>query len=215
MPKIPIIKTKFPSQKWMMVERRTPQGRESVYPPITARRPDWYGREMSITGRPFPGADYMNEEYWLPMQGPELPADIEEYRRLFDRGNPWVPNRVDMSAEEQRIARERYLDAIRAALSRQAYNRKVAAWNSYRELPPRERAFIANQNKLRDVLYDYMPGYEANEYTRNYYNYEAMPPVKMVPGDKRTLDLDELKGFESFDEFPDNGWVDMPWNRWK
>lgn len=84
---------------------------------------------------------------------------------------------------------------------------RVAAaqrWNSLADI---------SENRLRETLYDYMPGWEANQYTRNYPNYEAMPPVKMMPGDDRTLDLDELNGFESFDEFPDNGWVDMPWKR--
>lgn len=133
----------------------------------------------------------------VPVQGPELPQLLEQRRQYL---------RNAQEAYERDLAEER---------ARQAYNRRVAAWNSYCDLPPRERAFIANQNRLRETLYDYMPAWEANQYARNYPNYEAMPPVEMMPGDKRTLDLDELNGFESFDEFPDNGWVDMPWNRWK
>lgn len=149
------------------------------------------------------------ETEYEPLQGPDLPRDIEKYRQQ-------MIDAIESGNTRRKLSRMRaYEDAVANEMARQAYNRRVAAWNSYRELPPRERAFIANQNRLRDVLYDYMPHYEANEYARNFYNYEAMPPVKMVPGDKRTLDLDELKGFESFDEFPDNGWVDMPWNRWK
>lgn len=138
------------------------------------------------------------EDLGLEMvQGPDMPWPLENRRQAM---------KAAQEAYEAEMAEER---------ARQAYNRRVAAWNSYSELSPRERAFIANQNRLRETLYDYMPSWEANQYARNFYNYEAMPPVKMVPGDKRTLDLDELNGFESFDEFPDNGLVDMPWNRWK
>ena len=149
------------------------------------------------------------ETKYEPLQGPELPRDVEKYRQQ-------MIDAMESGNTRRKLSRTRaYEAAIAEDLARQAYNRRVAAWNSYSDLPPRERAFIANQNRLRETLYDYMPSWEANQYARNFYNYEAMPPVEMMPGDKRTLDLDELNGFESFDEFPDNGWVDMPWNRWK
>lgn len=131
---------------------------------------------------------------YVPVQGPDLPLGLEQPRQCL------------------RNAQEAYDAEMANEMARQAYNRKIAAWNSYSELPPRERAFIANQNRLRETLYDYMPSWEANQYTRNFYNYEAMLPVKMVPGDKRTLDLDELPVYESFDEFPDE-LSDAPWRR--
>lgn len=191
--------TTFPDPMWMRVERRGANGWEQLDPEeqITIRA-DWPVTHHHITsGYAYPGSNFIEETNWVPVQGPDLPYLIEQRRQAI------------------RNAQEAYEDVVANERARQAYNRRVAAWNSYSDLPPRERAFIANQNRLRETLYDYMPSWEAKQYARNFYNYEAMPPVKMVPGDDRTLDLDELKGFESFDEFPDNGWVDMPWNRWK
>lgn len=206
MPRIPKLGSKraihltyFPDPMWMRVERRGANGWEQLGPnERIIDRKDWPVTHHHVTSNyAYPGSNFIEAMNWLPVQGPDLPRNIEQRRQYI---------RNAQEAYEAELANER---------ARQAYNRRVAAWNSYRDLPPRERAFIANQNRLRETLYDYMPSWEANQYARHYPNYEAMPPVKMVPGDNRTLDLDELKGFESFDEFPDNGWVDMPWNRWK
>ena len=198
MPKIPRIrKTSFPDQMWEVTPKQNYFFFDSNVPgdgirinPVTART---RAASRVALNRMF----NKNLSKVAPVYGPELPYELERQRIAMKN------------------AEAAYNEALEEERARQAYNRRVAAWNSYRELPPRERAFIANQNRLRETLYDYMPGWEANQYARNYPNYEAMPPVKMMPGDNRTLDLDELNGFESFDEFPDNGWVDMPWNRWK
>lgn len=198
MPRVPRIRrTMFPEQMWEVTPK---QNRFFFTDEIPGN-----GQRMSLVAARTRAANKaaLNRMFnngiskAVPVQGPELPLDIENRRQLL------------------RGTREAYEDALANERGRQVYNRRVAAWNSYRDLPPMERAFIANQNRLRETLYDYMPSWEANQYARNYPNYEAMPPVKMMPDDKRTLDLDELNGFESFDEFPDNGWVDMPWNRWK
>lgn len=201
MPRIPkMIKTKFPSQAYMQTKGpRVGSIHRFRYEP---------GRNGYIHLMKGPDNLWWETEY-EPLQGPELPRDIEKYRQQ-------MIDAIESDNTRRELSRRRaYEEAWAKEMARQAYNRRVATWNSYRKLPPRERAFIANQNRLRETLYDYMPSWEAEQYTRNYPNYEAMPPVEMVPGDKRTLDLDELKGFESFDELPDNGLVDMPWNRWK
>ena len=105
---------------------------------------------------------------YVPVQGPDLPLGLEQRRQYL---------RDAQEAYEADLAEER---------ARQAYNRKVAAWNSYQMLPYRQRQYIANKDDIMRALRDY-------SYVTPY-----------------AADNMEFPVYESFDEFPDE-LSDAPW----
>lgn len=130
----------------------------------------------------------------IPVQGPELPYVIEQRRQAM---------RDAQAAYERDLAEDLY---------RQAYNRKVAAWNSYKDLPYRERQWIANKDAVRDYL-DGMYGYDRKELDRintldeleNYLRTQHPEDDWPIP-----YDMQDSEVFGSFEEFPDD-LSDAPW----
>lgn len=134
----------------------------------------------------------------VPVQGPELPQLLEQRRQYL---------RNAQEAYEMDLAEER---------ARQAYNRRVQAWNEYIDLPRRERKFWSNRDKLARALDDYDVPQDPSWYTKNYENFEYVP---MRPsyrdadfGQAMSINPEDYPEFTSFKEFPDD-LLDMPWRR--
>lgn len=136
-----------------------------------------------------------------PVQGPELPYKLEERRQ-------WLRNAQD--AYEADLAEER---------ARQAYNRKVAAWNSYKTLPERQRVWIANKDAIKSYLGPEMWGYDEKELDRintidELEEYlQTRHPEDGWPNQYPLYNDEVTPVFESFEDFPDE-LSDAPWRMW-
>lgn len=196
MPRIPIIKTKFPSQAYMQTKGpRVGSTRRFRYDP---------GRDDYIYLMKGPDNLWWETKY-EPLQGPELPRDVEKYRQqMIDAMESGNTRRV--------LSRTRaYEAAVAEERARQAYNRRVAAWNEYQNLPEIERRFWANKNQIRNHLiaeFQDSP-YDIEDYMTSYrgpYDF-----VKLNSPEER-FNYFDYPMLKSFDDFPKD-LADMPWNR--
>lgn len=207
MPRIPRINpgkaipksTTFPNQMWMRIERRGANGWEQLDPDerIIARK-EWPVTHHHVTSNyAYPGSNFIEVENWVPVQGPELPRILEQRRQYL---------RNAQDAYEADLAEER---------ARQAYNRKAAAWNSYTELPYRQRQWIANKDAVKDYL-ESMYGYDRKELDRINTLDELEDYLQTRhPEDDWPIPygIQDSEVFGSFEEFPDD-LSNAPWRMW-
>lgn len=138
--------------------------------------------------------DRIHPDY-VPVQGPDLPYVIEQRRQGI------------------RDAQEAYERDLAEDLYRQAYNRKVAAWNEYVGMSPEERKFWANRGKLEDAMMDYKLDMDPSWYTKNYENFTYLPLTPTPDynsATRRSLNIHDYPSYDDFDEFPDE-LSDAPW----
>ena len=135
-----ILKTKFPSRAYI----QTSGPRVGS---INRFRND-PGRDGYIHLMKGPDNFWWETEY-EPLQGPDLPKDVEKYRQQ-------MIDAIESGNTRRELSRMRaYEDAVANERARQAYNRKVAAWNEYVNMSPEERKFWANRGKLEYTMMDY------------------------------------------------------------
>jgi hypothetical protein len=189
--------TTFPDPMWRRVERRGANGWEQLDPEeqITIRA-GWPVTHHHVTSYGQPS--YSIDENWVPVQGPDLPRNLERRRQFI---------RNAQEAYEAELAEER---------ARQAYNRRVAAWNEYADMSPEERKFWANRGKLEDAMMDYELDMDPSWYTKNYENFTYLPS-RPIPdyssATRRSINIHDYPSYDDFDEFPDE-LSDAPWRMW-
>lgn len=195
MPKIPLkVHSRWPiPQRYMQVKG-----------PSIGRITESYNPLME-----HPDGRYESSEYSL-REGKSVPT---EYLPLQ---GPWLPDEVERPRQAVKRFQEEYEDAMRDLREIDAYNRRVLAWDRYRQLPRRERQFWANRDKLARALEDYDVPQDPNWYTENYENFEYVPtrprPRDVDFGQGMSINPEDYPEFPSFDEFPDY-LVDFPWRR--
>lgn len=137
---------------------------------------------------------YPDDAEITPIQGPMLPARVEARRQAY----------MDTLEDYREVMKEMAME--------QAYNRKVAAWNEYQNLPEIERRFWANKNQIRnDLMAEFQDSpYELEDYMTSYrgpYDF-----VKLNNPEERFNYFDYPMP-KSFDDFPEY-LADMPWRKW-
>lgn len=141
-------------------------------------------------------ASAVKDDLGLEMvQGPDLPWAIENRRQAIKAAQ----ERLDAKMADER--------------ARQAYNRRVQAWNEYIELPYRDRLWYANERGIKGYLGPEMYGYPEEELAR----IKTLPQLESYLRTKREdmwprhYDFQDLEPYERFDEFPD--WLadEAPW----
>lgn len=133
------------------------------------------------------------------LQGPDLPSSI-----TYNRESKW-PDRD--------LARK----LMREELARQAYNRKVAAWNEYIGMPTAERRFWTNRRKLEDAMMDYDLDLDQDPtwYTKSFETFEHLPTRPRPDynaGMRRSLNPLDYPESVDFDTFPED-LIEAPWRQ--
>lgn len=187
MPRAPIIKIKFPSQAYMQTKGpRVGSTRRFRYEP---------GRDGYMHLMKGPDNLWWETKY-EPLQGPELPRDVEKYRQqMIDAMESGNTGRV--------LSRTRaYEAAIAEDLARQAYNRERMA----QAVAMRKRELWRNYMKEEDPP----PGIGWSEERAELFDEEL---EKIANGDVRGWpDPNEQPGSPDWDfrEY----YKDAPWRMW-